>query len=144
MEKHLPFNFPFASHYFYLQIFEFSWGERALTFSSRRQVFFGEIRGERRENFLQLTARLVLQLSKWYASLVPQRKAIYHNCITFSSVFRFMLIYTFLIRIRTATAAPDKKGDLQPSGININKQLTSVFFSPQSDEHYVSRKYYLL
>jgi hypothetical protein len=21
MEKHLPFNFPFASHYFYLQIF---------------------------------------------------------------------------------------------------------------------------
>lgn len=60
MEKHLPFNFPFASHYFYLQIFEFSWGERALTFSSRRQVFFGKIKGERRENFRQLTARLVL------------------------------------------------------------------------------------
>lgn len=53
MEKHLPFNFPFASHYFYLQIFKFFWGKSfqpSTTCSTEGEKLF----------LTRFTARLVL------------------------------------------------------------------------------------
>lgn len=48
---------------------------------------------------------IILGLSKWHASRAVKENAIYHNCVVFSYAFRFMLIYTVLIRIWANAAA---------------------------------------